>query len=612
MGNLCFKQSRFKLIKAIFFILLFFSESFAFANEERKIILQSRNDNFDIDARSLSIFEDKSNKLNIEDIKNLDKTNNFKFFKKKVLTFGFSSSTFWIKLPILKKENRKEWLLSVNFPDLDDVLLFKKSATGNWDISYGGDIYSSKKRDYVHKDFVFSLSPLEETVSYLRVKSRGALTIPLQIMTKESFFNLRGKSRYFFGGYYSVLIFMCFYNLIIAFYLKSKPFYYYAGYLVSLTWMTLVLSGVGRCYFFDYNWFSNEGFVFSLITMFFFLLSFTKEFIGVEKIFTKINKLYTISFYSIALFLFLAPLIKLETNLNLIAGSAVPAISTAILTGFYFFRTKRAARFYVLSFIMVSIGGITKALTAYGIFPSTFLIENGVFLGFLVQVALLSLGLADVINELRQQAKEKADNLNMANQKLNVMYIKIEKANEELEGIVTERTQEAVNEKNKAEESEKNISGLLNNMKQSVFSINGEGSIIPPVSNYSYEIFGEDLGGKSIFQTLLRDVDKKSEVYTQLGFAIGITVGADLFQFQIVQDALPKNIIILDKDQNEKSLKINYSPIFENDETIKHIMLVIEDITELKKLEEEAKKIEAASSIKVQRLQEIVSQDKKD
>ena len=38
--------------------------------------------------------------------------------------------------------------------------------------------------------------------------------------------------------------------------------------------------------------------------------------------------------------------------------------------------------------------------------------------------------------------------------------------------------------------------------------------IVSP-NNFSYEIFGEDIGRKSIFDTLLKDLDPKSELYAQ-------------------------------------------------------------------------------------------------
>ena len=208
--------------------------------------------------------------------------------------------------------------------------------------------------------------------------------------------------------------------------------------------------------------------------------------------------------------------------------------------------------------------------------------------------------------------KELTLSLEKTNVELGIMCNKVEQQNRELEGIVVERTREAVNAKDIAEESEKNISNLLNNMRQSVFSLGEDGLIINPVSDYSYEIFDEDIGGKSIFDTLLKDLDPKSELYAQFLFVINVTLGSDLFQFNIVKDGLPHNLFIQDKNKKEKNLKISYSPILGSDKTVQKIMLVIEDITELKKLEKEAKKNEENSSIKVKRLQEIVSQEKKE
>ena len=53
-------------------------------------------------------------------------------------------------------------------------------------------------------------------------------------------------------------------------------------------------------------------------------------------------------------------------------------------------------------------------------------------------------------------------------------------------------------------ESLDSIRMLMDNMAQSVFAINNEGIIIEPVSNYSYNIFGETIVGKSIWKTLFK------------------------------------------------------------------------------------------------------------
>ena len=196
--------------------------------------------------------------------------------------------------------------------------------------------------------------------------------------------------------------------------------------------------------------------------------------------------------------------------------------------------------------------------------------------------------------------------------KFSIAFKTAEKLSINLEKEVMIRTKEAFDARNEAVESEKNTSNLLNNMKQSVFSVEKRGFIIPPVSEHSQELFGFDIKGKTVYETLLKEFDRKSEIYSQVNFVLDISIGADLFQYKILADNLPTKISYPFSDEKEKSLKVSYSPILSKEKIVEKIMFVVEDVTELKKLEREAKENEEASAVKIQRLQEIVSNDKKD
>ena len=57
---------------------------------------------------------------------------------------------------------------------------------------------------------------------------------------------------------------------------------------------------------------------------------------------------------------------------------------------------------------------------------------------------------------------------------------------------------------------------------------------------------------------LLLSTTTGSFAIDKLHFVIGLVIGADSFQFEILQDSLPREIIILDKDKNKKILKANF------------------------------------------------------
>ena len=58
-------------------------------------------------------------------------------------------------------------------------------------------------------------------------------------------------------------------------------------------------------------------------------------------------------------------------------------------------------------------------------------------------------------------------------------------------------------------------------MRQSVFSVNKEGEIIPPVSDYSLELFGKQIVKESIHDTLFKDLDKEGRNLLQSPFRFG-------------------------------------------------------------------------------------------
>ena len=578
--------------KLSFFILFILSQLIVTAYAETTLLLNPGQKNLNIDARLIEVIEDIKGTLKIEDMAKTEVLKRFKKRDKKVLSFGFTTASIWIKLPVQNKSSIKKWVLNVNFPDLDELIFYKKNKEGRWIESRGGDILSTSQWEFKYKDYVFSLGEEETSTYFLKVRSRGAMTIPLQMMTKDKFFKLRGTGRLFFGGYFSILIFMMIYNIIIAFFLKSKPFFFYVGYLGSMAWMTSVLSGMGRSVLIPDNiWFSNEGFVFSLLFFFFFFLLFTKEFIGVEKKYIKLNKFYVLSCYCIGVFLFIAPFVSLSFNLNLIVGSAVPAMGTAVFTGFYFFKEKREARFYIYSFLLVILGGITKALSALGVAPSSFVIENGIFLGFLIQVALLSLGLADVINTLLKKTIEAEG--------------KLVEANKSLEDKVRERTFDL-------SAALDDISNLLHNMRQAVFTADKGGVILSPVSIFSENIFKGKIEGKSLNDTIYKDMDKTSEAFSTLQFSFGIIFGADDLQWEMVKDHFPNRIIYKQDDHGEKILKVAYTPLLDKDGLLERVMFVVEDITEIELLEKEMEEQKMVSFKSNQILQELALNKKED
>ena len=127
------------------------------------------------------------------------------------------------------------------------------------------------------------------------------------------------------------------------------------------------------------------------------------------------------------------------------------------------------------------------------------------------------------------------------------------------------------------------VHNILNSLSHSVFCINEELNIIPPISKYSEELFGESIEGKSIFDVLFVDYDRNGENYSVLVNSFELIFGEDEKQFLLVEDYLPNEVSYAGRDKNEnKTLKISYKPIYDKGGILNKVLFVIEDYTNLK------------------------------
>jgi len=92
-------------------ILLF--TSFALADAP-PVVLEDGKDFYQI-GLNLDILEDPTGKLTIDDVNNPEWAGKFKKSDKKVLSFGFTDSTIWVRLPLKNNSTLKDWILSINF-----------------------------------------------------------------------------------------------------------------------------------------------------------------------------------------------------------------------------------------------------------------------------------------------------------------------------------------------------------------------------------------------------------------------------------------------------------------------------------------------------------------
>ena len=159
--------------------------------------------------------------------------------------------------------------------------------------------------------------------------------------------------------------------------------------------------------------------------------------------------------------------------------------------------------------------------------------------------------------------------------KFSFAYEMAEQLNIELEEKVEKRTKE--------------ISGLLNNLENSIFSVRKDLRVHPPFSQYSETLFKKDIEGKSIFDFLLLHIEKGSRKYNETVLNFESIFGDDELNYSFIEGNFPQSVILSDSERPEgRTLKISYSPIYDKNELVERLMFIVEDITEFERFYQEA------------------------
>jgi len=194
--------------------LLLFINTAIFAN----ITLDKKNQNIEI--LHVEYFEDKSNSLSLAEIQKqnfLESTG--------VVSFGFSESTFWFKIPInsTKKSNLFQWWFSVNYPLLYEVDLYKCDENLKViSIEKSGKMRPFKDRSLKNRNFIFDINPKVDKVLYLRVLTQSSMQVPMRIQTTQALVSQEQISLVLSGVYYGMFVLIFFYNFICYFIYNSS------------------------------------------------------------------------------------------------------------------------------------------------------------------------------------------------------------------------------------------------------------------------------------------------------------------------------------------------------------------------------------------------------
>lgn len=391
--------------------LIFFFFSFSIFSEP--ILIHNNFESTSL-GKELFYYEDSSGDLKIADLQNSEHQNKFIKSTKDVLNFGYTSSTYWIRIELQNVENNgQNLILEHSFPLIDNIQFYIFKNAGEWEERQTGDIFSFKQREFKNRNFLFDieLSPKQARTIYLRMKTTSSLQIPLKLYQKNTYINFLNDEQFVLGIYYGLIVVMLIYNILLYFSLLDSLHIYYVLYLTSFLFLQMGFNGISFEYLWnDYPYF-NTLFPLEIFAVFIFLTLLSIKFLN-----TKENTPFLHRIFQGILFLFS---ILAAISLNpafygiMIRVAVFGVVVCNILYLIACFKTYlngyKPARLYILAFTTIILGAVIYSFKNLGLVPSNFFTENTLQIGSALESLLLSFAVADKILFMRKE-KEDAKN----------------------------------------------------------------------------------------------------------------------------------------------------------------------------------------------------------
>ncbi|MGN2433413.1 sensor histidine kinase [Pseudomonas syringae] len=363
-------------------------------------------------GRAVQVFEDPTGEATIESVSSAAGIRAFRDLNTGTFNAGYSHSAFWLKVELTYRPDstrmHNDWLLELAYPPMDRIDFYGPDASGSLKAAWRtGDMRPFSSRQFAQNNYLFQLDlpPGQMRTFYLRVSSEGPVQAPLNLWSTHAYIEAQPTKIYVFGLMYGVLLGMLVYNLFIYISVREPDYLYYLLYVASFGLYQMSINGVAIEYLWpDSPWWANAATPFLMAMAMLFACQFTRSFLVAARLSRWLDRLLmgvigaAVLVMGIALFLGYGPALRAATYLILLGTLSIYLAGiVAVVKG------ERVGRYFVLAWSVFLVSGVVFTLMLLGYLPNTFLTMYAIHIGTVLEMAFLSMALADRINHARRQ-----------------------------------------------------------------------------------------------------------------------------------------------------------------------------------------------------------------
>ncbi len=387
--------------------------------------------------------EDPERSLTLEEAR--ASADRFRPNSSEVLNIGYNRAGHWVRFQ-LRNSGAEPLKRFLEFRSLfaDRLNLYAPDEQGHYTKVESGRLVPPPDRPFQSRNFVFPLTvpPGGEALYYLYVDSADTLTIPLYLHTDTGLVHTELTSRSWLSFYQGLILTMALFSIFLLATLRDRVYAYYIGVIVVHQGLFFTLfNGLGYQYLgLEDPWWSREAMSVLVSLSMWMIMQFGRVLLATRDEQPLLDRVIVLIQHAALVIMALSFVVDYSVSIRLANPHGAVTAAAMWVVGWNSLRKGNpAARYFLIAWSMLIVGGIAYSLKSWGLAPSNLFTEHSWQIGAAIEAIFLSLAIADRINTESQQRIRHQQEAQLAQaQALDIQR----KANDMLEQNVKERTEE--------------------------------------------------------------------------------------------------------------------------------------------------------------------------
>ncbi|MDD5400941.1 MAG: diguanylate cyclase [Sulfurimonas sp.] len=408
-------------------------------------------------SKHSELFFDAQNHFTYEDVSKDLFNDNFKPVKSESSYIGYTNDTAWMRFSMLndshelfegKIEIPVSWVSGMSF-------YVRKGEELN--VTNFSPAFSSKAGEVYAKSLFFpiTIEPSQNAIVYIKVKSKGALTLAPQLYSQKKAIERLAYITMLNGALIGIVFIMLFYNVNNYLKFKDKNYLFYVLYLVSLFFLMGVYYGYG-IYPFSKNgsiYNENISLAMSAFTLFTSML-FTKSFLNLDRYLPNSERYFFILLLLSALlggfgFIMGDSLISLYV---VMLFSLISFLFLIFVSAFSLHKKISGSIYLLLAWLSLALGALVSLMAVLGFMHYYDYMYNFYAFAVILNIMMISFALTSRVEDIEMQCELEVKKEHEVADRLNLSKKELRELNEKLERKVQSQERELLA---KAKENEK-------------------------------------------------------------------------------------------------------------------------------------------------------------